>query len=337
MAAGIQSAAAEQAQRAAGAEIPSLASIDELADFGEPLWYGAHSASFLAHVAFAAWLAHTGVILFQYPARPGYGLQFGQAILLASPLFEPGARQALLGRSAAPIPLSALTPPQKFYAPDLRSLASRPRPRPQSAEGETEAGGPRVLEAAPLSALALPFSAGARPQPARPLEERAAAGAATPFELVPPSNATARRSGQKGLLRLVLGDASIAGGGQREGLRLPASPRRVALSVEAAVDRAAAPDMEQFLTALASRLRRAAFDLLPDRRELGPPGVAIVSAAVDRAGRITQRTLASGSGNPDLDRLALALLGQIPDYQPLPRSVAAESVPVRITVRYYQR
>ncbi len=312
---------------------PQLASLEELQERRQAVWWGSHLASMLAHAVFVAWIVQTGVIVIEYTQRFGYGYQFGQAVLLASPLFELGERSAVRGRERN-IPLSALVPQEKLYAPDLRRiLEARP------AEGRMGQADPaeeqRAYGEASPSALSIPFSAGGGALPAGSLPERAAGGVATPFDLVPPSNTRARRAGEARLARIRVGDAGVPGGGARERLRLPASPGRVGIGVEAAVDTVAAAEIERWLEVFLGRLRRLSFELMPDRRDLGAPGVVVLAAEVDRVGRILRRDVVSGSGNAGLDRLALALLDRVPSWHPLPQMVLEERVVVMVRVRYF--
>ncbi|MGB9611996.1 MAG: hypothetical protein ACPL7M_13585, partial [Bryobacteraceae bacterium] len=108
---------------AAAREAPLLASCEQLQERQTGLWWSSHLFSVVLHALVAAWIAHTGVIVLDYTSRFGYGAQFGQAVLLASPLFELGQRDPLRGRQKS-IPLSALLPQEKLYAPDLRRLTA---------------------------------------------------------------------------------------------------------------------------------------------------------------------------------------------------------------------
>jgi len=320
---------------AAAHETPRLASCEELQDRQQGQWWGSHLVSLLMHVAALGWIVQSGVIVLETAQRYGYGYRFGQAVLLASPLFELGERSPVRGRQPS-IPLSALAPREKLYAPALRRLALRPAV-PEGAPGSRNAAEQRPVSAeSASSALSVPFGGGGGALPAGSLPERVAGGVATPFDLVPPSNTRTRR--QEGrAARIRVGDAGVPGGGASEGLRLPASAGRVGIGVEAAVDRAVMAEMEDWLRVLLVRLRRASFDVMPDRRDLGAPGLVVIHAEVDRAGRIVRRAVAAASGNAALDRLAMALLEQVPSYQPLPRGLLEESAVVEVRVRYFPR
>lgn len=329
---------AVSAEEAAAAvrEAPRLASCEELQQRQEGLWLGSHLFSLALHAAAVAWIVQAGVIVIEYTQRYGYGYQFGQAVLLASPLFELGERSPLRGRDRT-IPLAALAPREKLYAPDLRKLSAARRAETERAGGANAAEERRSYGEVTAAALSVPFGGGGGALPAGSLPERVGSGAATPFDLVPPSNTRARRRGGERLVVVRVGDVGVAGGGAREGLRLPASPARVAIGVEAAVDAGAAPEMEEWLRVLVGRLRRASFDLLSDRRDEGAPGMAVLRAEADRTGRIVKREVAAPSGNAALDRLAVALLDALPAWQPLPGALPGERLAVAVRVRYFPR
>lgn len=329
-------ALAAEVSPAVAREAPRLASCEELQQRRQGLWWGSHLASLAAHAAFVAWLVQTGVIMVEYVQRHGYGYQFGQAVLLASPLFELGQRSAVRGRERR-IPLSALAPQEKLYAPDLRRLpAARTvaEARLGARNTDQEQG---VFSVASASALSVPFGAGGGALPAGTLPDRVAGGVSTPFDLVPPSNTRARRGRQAGRTRLRAGDSSVPGGGAAEGLRLPPAPARVGLDAEVEADSAAAAEMEEWLRVFVTRLRRASFELIPDRRDAGAPGMAVLAVEVSRIGKILRRQVTASSGNAALDRLAVALLGQVPGWQPLPPAQSGDVVSVTVRVRYFPR
>jgi TonB family protein len=330
-----QSAAAETAP-AAARDVPRLACCEELERRQQGLWWGSHLFSLALHAAFVAWIVQTGMIVIEHTQRFGYGYSFGQAVMLASPLFELGERSALRGRDRQ-IPLSALVPQEKLYAPDLRRVLESRRDREGRLGAENTEEARRAYGDLSASALSVPFSGGGGALPAGTLPERAAGGVATPFDLVPPSNTRARRAGQAERVRLRVGDSNVPGGGANEGLRLPAAPARVGIDAEIETDSLAAPRMEEWLRVLVARLRRASFDLLPDRRDAGAPGMALLAVEVDRVGRIVGRSVAASSGNAALDRLAMALLGQLPGWQPLPQEQTGETLKVLVRVRYFPR
>lgn len=329
---------AVSAEEAAAAvrEAPRLASCEELQQRQEGLWLGSHLFSLALHAAAVAWIVQAGVIVVEYTQRYGYGYQFGQAVLLASPLFELGERSPLRGRDRT-IPLAALAPGEKLYAPDLRKLSAARRAETERAGGANAAEERRSYGEVTAAALSVPLGGGGGSLPAGSLPERVGSGAATPFDLVPPSNARRKRNGEVRVAQLRAGDASVPGGGSREGLRMPASPARVGIAAEAAVDAALAAEMEEWLRVLVARLRRASFELMPDKRDLGAPGTVVVAGEVDRAGRIVKREVAASSGNGGLDRLALALFDQLPVWQPLPEGLAQDRLAVAVRVRYFPR
>lgn len=312
---------------------PELASCDELQQRDQGVWWGAQMFSFSLHAVIVVWIIQTGVIVLEYPTRFGYGTRFGQAVLLASPLFELGQRNPLRGNGAE-IPLSALAPEQKLYAPDLRKLAkAAPARDPQGGVRPEE---PMKASGKPgSSVLSLPYGGGGGAAAGGMLPERIGGGPATPFDLVPPSNTRARKTGEGKPVRIRIGDSGFAGGGAGEGLRLPASAARLGIGVEATVDGRVQEAMEQWLRVLLIRLRRASFDVFADRREMGLPGVVVLAAEVDPAGRMIRRRIESASGNPALDRLALAMLEQAPGWQPLPPEILNESVTIVVRVRYF--
>lgn len=326
---------AEAAPRAPG-DAPRLASCEELQERGQGLWWGSQLVSLALHAAAVAWVVQAGVIVIEYTQRFGYGYQFGQAVLLASPLFELGERSPLRGRERN-IPLSALAPQEKLYAPDLRKLLAGIRSNPALSGRDRAQEERRSYGEASPAALSIPFSGGGSALPAGSVPERVGSGAATPFDLVPPSNTRARRGAGERLVVVRAGDAGAPGGGAREGLRLPASPARVGIGVEGSVDAGAAAEMEEWLRVLVARLRRASFEVLPDRRDAGAPGLAVLRAEADRTGRIVKREVAAPSGNAALDRLAVVLVDALPAWQPLPGAVPGERVVVTVRVRYFPR
>lgn len=317
-------------------DTPRLASCEELQQRQRGLWWGSQLLSLAAHAALIAWLVQTGVIMVEYVQRYGYGYQFGQAVMLASPLFELGQRNALRGRERR-IPLSALAPQEKLYAPNLRRvlaaqaaagarLGARNTDQERRTPGETSA-----------SALSVLLGGGGGALPAGTLPERVAGGVSTPFDLVPPSNTRARRGRQAGGTRLRVGDSSVPGGGAAEGLRLPAAPARVGLDAEVEADAAAAAEMEEWLRVFVTRLRRASFELMPDRRDAGAPGMAVMGVEIGRTGKILHSAVTVSSGNAGLDRLAVALLDHLPGWQPLPPAQPGDAVMVTVRVRYFPR
>jgi len=319
---------------AAARDAPFLASCEQLQERQAGLWWGSHLFSAAVHGLLAVWIAHTGVIVLDYTSRFGYGAQFGQAVLLASPLFELGQRDPLRGREKS-IPLSALLPQEKLYAPDLRRLAAAREAAPAGAAAQKGTEKKIAFSEPSASAISVPFAGGGGALPGGTLPERVSAGPATPFDQVPPSNTRARRPGAARTVRVRVGDAGAPGGGVREGLRLPATPARVGISVEAVVDARVENAMEEWLRVLLARLRRASFELLPDRRDLGPPGLTTLAVEADAAGRMLRPRVQAGSGNAALDRLALALAEKIPAYHPLPPGVLDETVTVVVQVRYF--
>lgn len=333
-----RSAQARAAEAAPAAErgAPRLASCEELQQRQQGLWWGSHLFSLAVHALCVAWLVQTGVIVVEYAQRYGYGYQFGQAVLLASPLFELGQRSALRGRERQ-IPLSALAPQEKLYAPDLRRALAAQAQRDGRLGGQNPEQERRTYDDASASALSVPLSGGGGALPAGTLPERAAGGVSTPFDLVPPSNTRARRGNQAGKTRLRVGDAGVPGGGAAEGLRLPATPARVSIQAEVEADAEAAAEMEEWLRVFVTRLRRASFDLMPDRRDIGAPGMAVLRVEVGRIGRVVRREVATPSGNAALDRLAMALLDQLPGWQPLPPSQSGDAMAVTVRVRYFPR
>lgn len=315
-------------------DAPLIAVSEELQDRQQGVWWSSHAFSLAIHALVVAWVIQTGVIVVDYSMRFGAGYPFGQAVMLASPLFELGQRGPLRGRGRE-IPLSALVPERKLYEPDLRSLRKRPQPSPAAA-GPEDPPSPEAAMSGPVSSSSvLPIATGGGALPGGTLPERIGAGPATPFDLVPPSNTRARRPGERAAVRVRVGDAGVPGGGAAEGLRLPPSAARVGISAEAQVEQEYGAVVETWLRTIVSRLRRASFEWMPDRRELGAPGLVTLAFEFDPAGRIRRPRVAAPSGNAVLDHLALALLESIPAEQPLPRSSLAEPVTVHVRVRYF--
>lgn len=316
--------------------VPKFASLEEVQDRQNGIWYSTQAFSTLVHTILVAWLVQTGITTAIYAQRFGAGYQFGQAVMLASPLFELADRNMVRGKQQN-IPLAALVPQEKLYAPDLSKLIQRNLPD-QSRQGEKnreQQEGP-TLDPSP-STLSIPFSGGGGALPSGTAQARTATGPLTPFDMVPPSNSKAKKPGEQQMLRVVMGDASVAGGGAREGLRLPAAPERVGSSVEITVDAAAAQSMEEYLRTFLSRFRRACFDVMPDKRDLGPGGQVVISLTIDRAGRITKTAAISASGNAEFDRLAQVALRQTPAYSPLPQNILDAEVTATLRIRYRAR
>lgn len=313
---------------------PLIALCEELQDRQNGLWWSSHSFSLAIHALVVAWVIQTGVILVDYSMRFGAGYPFGQAVMLASPLFELGQRGSLRGRGRE-IPLSALVPERKLYEPDLRSLLKRPQPTPAAAGPEDPPSPEAAISGPTSSSSVLPIAGGGGALPGGTLPERIGAGPATPFDLVPPSNTRARRPGERIAVRVRVGDAGVPGGGSAEGLRLPPSAARVGISAEAQVEQEDGAVVETWLRTIVSRLRRASFEWLPDRRDLGAPGLVTLAFECDPSGRMIRPRVATPSGNAALDRLALALLQSIPFDQPLQQSALAGPVTVHVRVRYF--
>lgn len=313
---------------------PLLATCEELQERRQGLWWGSQAFSFGLHTLLAASIIQAGVIVVDYSMRLGAGYQFGQAVLLASPLFEFGQPGAA-GGGRRTIPLSVLLPEQKLYAPDLRRLrAVSPAPAPEAGAADSGAG----LAGAGLTGTAIVPGALGGPGGALPggaLPERMGRGPATPFDLVPPSNTRARRPEEKRQLRIRVGDAGSAGGGALEGQRLPASPGRLGISAEITLESGDAAAVESWLRTLVVRLRRASFEMMPDRRDLGAPGLVRLAFELDPAGRMLRPRVSTGSGNAALDRLALALLETVPSYQPLPENALSDTATAFVLVRYF--
>lgn len=313
---------------------PLLATCEELQERRQGLWWGSQAFSLGLHAVVAASIIQAGVIVIDYSMRFGAGYQFGQAVLLASPLFELGQRDSMRGRQRS-IPLSALVPEQRLYAPDLRALrAVTPVSTPAAGSPDAEAG--RVAPGSPEAAIASgPLGGGGGALPGGALPERMGRGPATPFDLVPPSNTRARRPGEKQQVRIRMGDAGIAGGGANEGLRLPASPARLGISAEITLESGDAAAVESWLRVLLVRLRRASFEIMPDRRDLGAPGLVRLAFELDPSGRMLRPRISASSGNAALDRLALALLENVPSYQPLPENALRDTPTAFVHVRYF--
>jgi TonB family protein len=313
---------------------PLLATCEELQDRRARLWWGSRLFSFALHAMAVASIIQSGVIVVNYSMRFGSGFQFGQAVLLTSPMFEISQRDSRRG-SERSIPLSALVPEQKLYAPDLRLLRAvtqTPAPSARSTGSPTAQDSPGSPIGIPGAGL--PGSAGLA-LPEGELSHSLGRGAAAPFDLIPPSNTRAPRPEQKQQVRIGIGDPGIPGGGAAEGLRLPASPGRIGISAEITLESGNAAALESWLRTLVSRLRRASFEVMPDRRDLGAPGLVRLALQLDPSGRISRRRISAGSGNAALDRLALALVDSIPSFEPLPESALPQVVTITVFVRYF--
>lgn len=265
---------------------------------------------------------------------PGHGFLFGRAVLVVSPLFELGPGDSGASKQRI-IPLSALVPEQKLYEPDLNAL----RAAWQKSVQKAGAAAPEVRQTAPWSGEsvgAAGFGGGA----ASVLlgggsPEGLSRGPVVSFDLVPPSNTRYRRPDEKRQVRIRVGDAGIPGGGSNEGLQLPAAPARLGIAAEITLEGGNVPAVEAWLRTLITRLRRASFELMPDRRDLGPTGLVRLSFDLDPAGRMIRPRVTTSSGNAALDRLALVLLQSVPASASLPDNALPESASVSVLIRYF--
>lgn len=310
---------------------PRLGLLDQLQDRRQRLWYSTHTLSVLAHTLIVAYFVQAGVSSRLLTHRSNVGYQFGQAVMLASPLFELGDRNMVRGRQDH-IPLSALVPEKKLVEPDLRRMNLRPLD-PQSPGMAAEEDRAPGLPQSP-SMLSLPTMGGGGALPSGGVPERTGAGPVMPFDLVPPSNARGRKPGERELQRMVIGDSSVLGGGAREGLRLPPSPSGIGTSVEIVVESRASNLMDGYLRVLLSRLRRACFEVFPDQEKLGAPGEVVLVLTLGRAGRVRALETARSSGNPLLDSKAKEAISLTPALQPLPQNYLESEVRAMIRIRY---
>lgn len=319
---------------AAGRDAPRLATSDQLVERGRGLWWGAQLLSLALHAVVAVSLIRVGTIVLDYSMRWGGGNPFSSAVRLVSPLFELGPGDSGASRQRI-IPLSALVPEQKLYEPDLNAL----RAAWQKSVQKTGAAAPEARQTAPWlreSIGAAGFGGGAEsallgggaPEALNP-------GPVVSFDLVPPSNTRYRRPDEKRQVQIRVGDAGIPGGGTNEGLRLPAAPARLGIAAEITLNGGNVPAVEGWLRTLIIRLRRASFELMPDRRDLGPSGLVRLSFELDPAGRMIRPRVTASSGNAVLDRLALVLLQSVPASAPLPDHALPESANVSVLIRYF--
>ncbi len=310
--------------------LPRILPLEQLLERRSGPWVGSQILSGLAHVAVVVILLRHGISPALFSQRPGAGFQFGQAVMLTSPLFELGDRNMVRGNQNA-IPLSALVPERRLIEPDLRKLNLAPLDPPASTRPE-ESANSQGLQQSP-SALNLPTYGGGGALPSGGVPEQAGSGPVTPFDVVPPSNSRDReRTQRQG--RIVIGDASVLGGGAQEGLRLPPSPRHIGSSVEIQASGEAARLMEEHLRLFISRFRRACYEAFPERLNLGAPGETVLSVVFDRGGRIRSRETAHSSGNAVLDRQAREALSLTPAFQELPAGYPEPRVHALVRVRY---
>lgn len=310
--------------------LPRILPLEQLLERRSGPWVATQILSGLVHVAVVAILLRHGISPSLFSQRPGAGFQFGQAVMLTSPLFELGDRNMVRGSENA-IPLSALVPERRLIEPDLRRLNLTPLdpPAPNRA-GEPAAG--QGLQQSP-SAINLPTYGGGGALPSGGVPEQAGSGPVTPFDVVPPSNSRDRERTQL-LGRIVIGDAAVLGGGAPEGLRLPASPRHIGSSIEIQASQEAARLMEEHLRLFLSRFRRACFEAFPERLNLGAPGETVLNVVFDRGGRIRSLETAQSSRNAVLDRQAREALSLTPAFQQLPPGYPEPRVHALVRVRY---
>jgi TonB family protein len=308
----------------------SLKLLEELQERRSWLRFSTQTFSTLVHVGLLFLFVRLDLTIATSGQRYGSGYQFGQAVMLTSPLFELGDQNAVRGRQQN-IPLSALVPNQKLIAPDLRKLGLRPLKRDEPGRiGQSDLNQGMDTSLSTLSVTSR--GGGALPSPSG--LSRSGRGPALPFDMVPPSNTRARKTGEDDRRRIVVGDVNVLGGGSREGYRLPGSPARVGTSIEVEISSSSAPEMGEYLSFLLSRLRRSCFELMPDRRDLGPPGMVVLSLTVDAAGRIRTVVLATSSGNPELDSRAREAISNMPAFHPLPASYTEPQLRATVRIRY---
>jgi TonB family protein len=309
---------------------PRLDLIEGLRERRSLLWYSTQTLSALVHAAVVLYFVHTGIHSRLFTQRANAGYTFGQAVMLASPLFELGDRNAVRGKQN-PIPLSALVPERRLVAPDLRRIGLRPLD-PPSGPASTERSS-RDQQSDP-SAFSLPSSGGGGGLPSGALPDQNVTGRAMPFDMVPPSNSRAPKPGANDLQRMVVGDASVPGGGAREGLRLPPSPPRTGTSIEIEVSNSATAAMEEYLRVLLSRLRRACFEAFPAKQDTALAGEVHLVLMLDRGGRLRSVETGRSSGSAALDRKARDAIAFIPAFPPLPRGYPEVQVRAVVRIRY---
>ncbi|MCL4793544.1 MAG: energy transducer TonB [Bryobacteraceae bacterium] len=311
--------------------LPRIVPLEQLQQRPGRLWYSTQALSSLLHLLFLAFFLRHGLdaTLFSQRSRPGY--QFGQAVMLTSPLFELGDRDGIRGKQGE-IPLSALVPNRPLIAPDLRRLNLRPL---DPAETERSSAGPKqhASQQSP-SNLPLPAFGGGGALPSGGLLNESGSGPSIPFDLVPPSNSRERRPGDRPHDRLVVGDSSRLGGGTGEGLRLPESPARIGSSIEVLVQAHAARILEEYLRLFLTRFRRACFEAFPEKLALGASGETVLALSFEKGGRIRAVEVVQSSGNPALDRQAREAVALTPAFQPLPAGYPEPRVRALLRLRY---
>lgn len=309
---------------------PRLSLLEGLRERRSPHWYSAQALSALVHAAVILYFVQTGISSRLFTQRANVGYTFGEAVMLASPLFELGDRNAVRGKQN-PIPLSALVPERRLVAPDLRRIGLRPLDPPS---GPASAENVNREQQGDASAFSLPSIGGGGALPAAALPDDSLSGPVVPFDMVPPSNSRARQPGGHALQRMVVGDASVPGGGAREGLRLPPSPPRTGTSIEIEAADNATAVLEEYLRVLLSRLRRACFEAFPEKQVIAPPGEVQLVLQLDRGGRLRSLETGRSSGNAILDWKAREAIALIPAFPPLPRGYPEAQVRALVRIRY---
>lgn len=309
---------------------PSFDLLDGLREPRSLPWYLAQTMSALVHAAVVLYFVHTGIQSRLFTQRANVGYTFGQAVMLASPLFELGDRNAVRGKQN-PIPLSALVPERRLVAPDLRRIGLRPLDPPSGPASSVLVS--REQQSDP-SAFSLPSSGGGGGLPSGALPDQNATGPAMPFDMVPPSNSQARKPGGSDLQRMVIGDASAPGGGAHEGLRLPPSPPQTGTSIEIEVSNSATAQMEEYLRLLLSRLRRACFEAFPEKQDPALAGDVQLVLILDRGGRLRSVETDRSSGNAALERKARDVISFISAFPALPRGYPESQVRALVRIRY---
>jgi protein TonB len=244
------------------------------------------------------------------------GLAFGEAG--AAMVDAPGEADAAVPPvEAAPTPVPALPPmlAARMMADVPAAPGAMPAPRVPQPVAIPDAVPPPQPAAVPLPPAAAAPEAALLPAPPPPMPEAARPAPRRVAAVPSPRAAAARAPAQDGTQRNQPG-----GGGPAQG---------------------PGPDAETTLppgyVAALRRILERNLRFPMAAREQGLSGTATVRFALARDGRVVAATLARSSGQPSLDREAMALLTRVSPFPPLPADVPGTVVELVVPVVFVLR
>ncbi len=232
-------------------------------------------------------------------------------------MFELAQRSPNRGDNPGTVDLEMLRPYRQLYAPRAIPKTIDHSPEP-SGLGPPSPADP--TPGRPLTSMVQlrPEGTGGSRLPSGAPAFQTEAPSGVPFDLVPPSN-TRRKQAEAPVrsVRLILGDATIPGGGDREGQRLPASPPMIGSSLEL-VSEAPGANLEPYLAHVISELRRNWSRVPPDPRQAGPAGEVSIQFAILRIGQVSGITVVRSSLSASTVGLAIQGIQKASPLPPLP-------------------